>query len=88
MRDQLTVRGFGQELANAVQRLATREKISLNQAALKLLRQGAGLRDPIDQPNAPQRAIEELHGAWTPEESAAIDRAISDFSAIEAGMWE
>ena len=40
---QLTVHGFDDELSAAVRRLAKREGISLNQAALKLLRKGAGL---------------------------------------------
>ena len=43
--NQLTVRGFDDELSAAVIRLAKREGISLNQAALKLLRKGAGLTD-------------------------------------------
>ena len=41
--NQLTVRGFDDELNDHLQRLARREGISLNKAALKLLRKGAGL---------------------------------------------
>ena len=44
--NQLTVRGFDDELAERIQRLAKRDGTSLNQAALKLLRKGAGLADP------------------------------------------
>ena len=43
--NQLTVRGFDDELSAAMQGLARREGISLNQAALRLLRKGAGLTD-------------------------------------------
>ena len=42
---QLTVRGFDDELAEAIRQLARRDGTSLNQAALKLLRRGAGLPD-------------------------------------------
>ena len=42
---QLTVRGFDDELSSAIQGLAQREGISLNKAALRLLRKGAGLAD-------------------------------------------
>ena len=42
---QLTVRGFDDDLERAIRQLARRERISLNQAALKLLRRGAGLPD-------------------------------------------
>ncbi len=41
--EQLTVRGFGDDLAERIQRLAIREGKSLNQTVLKLLRKGAGL---------------------------------------------
>ena len=43
--NQLTVKGFDDELDAIMRRLARQEGISLNQAALKLLREGAGLRD-------------------------------------------
>ena len=42
---QLTVRGFDDELAEAIRQLARRDGTSLNQAALKLLRRGADLSD-------------------------------------------
>ena len=42
---QLTVRGFDDDLERSIRQLARREGISLNQAALKLLRRGAGLPD-------------------------------------------
>ena len=41
--NQLTVRGFDDELAERIRRLAKQDGTSLNQAALKLLRKGAGL---------------------------------------------
>ena len=41
--NQLTVRGFDDELSDRLRGLARREGISLNQAALRLLRKGAGL---------------------------------------------
>lgn len=40
---QLTLRGFDADLERALRRLARQEGISLNQAALKLLRKGAGV---------------------------------------------
>ena len=53
---QLTVRGFDAELADSIRRLARQERISLNQAVLRLLRRGAGLADDqasVD-PSAPR----------------------------------
>ena len=40
---QITLRGLEPELEAAVRRLAVQEGISLNKAALKLIRMGAGL---------------------------------------------
>ena len=40
---QLTVRGFDDELSECIRREAEQEGISLSKAALRLLRQGAGL---------------------------------------------
>ena len=88
MKNQLTIRGFGEEVAGSVRRLATREQISLNQAAIKLLRQGAGLSGPFGPPIASRRPIEDLFGAWTQEDAAVLERALADFSAIEADMWQ
>ena len=42
---QLTIRGLGDELTRAIRRLANRDDTSLNRAAVKLLRRGAGLAD-------------------------------------------
>ena len=43
--NQITVRGFDDELSACLRRLAKREGLSLNQAALRLLRRGAGLAE-------------------------------------------
>ena len=43
--NQITVRGGDDELSACLRRLAKREGLSLNQAALRLLRRGAGLAE-------------------------------------------
>lgn len=42
---QITVRGIDDELSACLHRLAEREGLSLNQAALRLLPRGAGLAE-------------------------------------------
>ena len=49
--NQLTVRGFDDELSASLRRLAKSEGISLNKAALKLMRKGAGLTGSKGNPN-------------------------------------
>ena len=87
MKNQLTVRGFGEDLASAVRRLAAREQISLNQAAIKLLRRGAGLSETQAPTQLPRRPIEDLFGAWTQEDADAVEDALSVFGEIDAEMW-
>lgn len=43
---QITLRGMEPELEDQVRRLAVRQGISLNKAALQLIRKGAGLSAP------------------------------------------
>ena len=84
---QLTIRGFDEELAGQIERLANREGISLNQAVLKLLRRGAGLgkKGAADTVGS---SLDSLIGTWTVEEADQVERAIEDFEGIDDAMWE
>jgi len=85
---QLTVRGFDEELAQRIRRLANREGISLNQAVLKLLRKGAGLREGKGSADTVGSSLDELIGTWTPDEADELQRALDDLEEIDESMWE
>ncbi len=85
--DQLTVRGFGDELDAAVRRLAAQEQISLNKAALRLLRRGAGLSDRADQACTVGSSLDHLIGSWSSTEADALDAALEDFGVIDESAW-
>ena len=85
---QLTVRGFDPRLARRIERLAEREGVSLNQAVLRLLREGAGLRERSKPDNVVGDALDHLIGTWTEEQAAVIDGAVADFERIDEAMWE
>ena len=85
---QLTIRGFDDELAARIRQLASREGISLNRAALRLLRRGAGLGDPNGGPDIVGASLDHLIGTWTAEEAAEMDRALGDFSHIDENIWK
>ena len=85
--EQLTVRGFGDELGAAVRRLAAREKISLNQAALRLLRRGAGLSEDAGQSGAVGRSLDRLIGSWSIEEAEEFEAALADLESIDEDAW-
>lgn len=85
--DQLTVRGFGDELGAAVRRLAAQEQISLNKAALRLLRRGAGLPDGTGRAGTVGSSLDHLIGGWSSKEADALDAALEDFGVIDESAW-
>ena len=85
--NQLTIRGFDDELAGRIRQLANAEGISLNRAVLKLLRRGAGLGERHDNANLVGDSLDHLIGTWTEEEASEFDRALEDFSRIDEEMW-
>ena len=84
---QLTVRGFDDELAERIQRLAKRDGTSLNQAALKLLRKGAGLAGPGQGPDTVGSSLDHLIGMWSEDEAAELDAALEEFELIDEAAW-
>ncbi len=84
--NQLTVRGFDDELSSAVRRLAQTEGISLNQAALRLLRKGAGLTDNKENPNAIGSSLDDLCGVWNQDEAERFDMALEIFETVDESV--
>ncbi len=85
---QLTVRGFGDELGEAMRRFAQREGVSLNQAALRLLRKGAGLSETPGVNDCVGDSLDRLIGSWSPEELDEMDAALRDLAVIDEAAWE
>ena len=84
---QLTIRGFGDELTRAIRRLANRDGTSLNRAAVKLLRRGAGLEDKKG-PDTVGSSLDHLIGTWTDAEADEFERALRHFETIDEDMWQ
>ena len=85
--NQITVRGFDEELSASLRRLATREGISLNQAALRLLRRGAGLGEGSGQANTVGDSFDQLIGSWTRADADEMDAALEEFENIDEAAW-
>ena len=85
--NQLTVRGFDDELAERIQRLAKRDGTSLNQAALKLLRKGAGLADPAQKADTVGASLDHLIGSWSDDEAAKLEAVLQEFEVIDEDAW-
>ena len=85
--NQLTVRGFDDELSAVMRGLAKREGISLNQAALRLLRKGAGITHGRGNPNAIGSSLDDLFGAWSRDEAESFDGALEVFETVDESAW-
>lgn len=85
---QLTVRGFDDELSSAIQGLAQREGISLNKAALRLLRKGAGLADDGEGRPRIGNSLDHFFGSWTQDQADELDAALKEFDKIDEEMWK
>ena len=83
---QLTVRGLGDELTRAIRRLANRDGTSLNRAAVKLLRRGAGLEETGS--DTVGSSLDHLIGTWSDAEADEIERALRHFERIDRAVWE
>ena len=83
---QLTVRGLGDELTRAIRRLANRDGTSLNRAAVKLLRRGAGLEKTGS--DTVGSSLDHLIGTWSDAEADEIECALRHFESIDRAVWE
>ena len=85
--NQITVRGLDDELSARLRRLAKREGISLNQAALRLLRRGAGLAEGADRADTVGSSFDRLIGSWTQADADEMEAALEDFETVdESGL--
>ena len=85
--NQITVRGFDDELSARLRRLAKREGISLNQAALRLLRRGAGLVESSDRADTVGASFDRLIGSWTQTDADEMEAALEEFETIDEAVW-
>jgi hypothetical protein len=85
--NQLTVRGFDPALARRIREVAKARGLSLNQAAVLLIRQGAGLA-PAEPASCVGDSMKELIGTWSREEEEEFRRAIRPFEEVDPDFWK
>jgi hypothetical protein len=85
--EQLTVRGFDQELERRLRNLAREEGISLSRAALRLLRRGAGIEEPASTDRVGTE-LDEFIGDWSHEEERAFLRAVEATETVDSDLWK
>jgi hypothetical protein len=82
---QLTVRGFDPALERRLRELAEREGLSLSQAAVKLMRRGAGLEAAAS--DVVGDSLDWLFGSWSEEDASAFDEAVRVFEELDPELW-
>lgn len=85
---QLTIRGFDLELEQRIKRLARREGISMNKAALRLLRAGAGLGDSSAGAHRIGSRLDKYVGTMSNEEARELLDSIAACERIDAEPWQ
>lgn len=89
--DQLTLRGFDAELERRLRELARERSLSLNKAAMLLMRRGAGLAPPADRPEGGRTvdaALDRFIGVWSVEEERQFLRSLAELDDIDPELWE
>lgn len=84
---QLTVRGFDKDLERRLRDVAKTRGVSLNQAVLILLREGAGLEMPRRRANTVGDSLDGLIGSWSKAEESEFLQAISVLEEIDPSLW-
>jgi len=85
---QLSLRGFGKELEKRLREIARRERLSLNKAALLLMRRGAGLVESPDSSTRVGRALDSFIGRWSEEQERRLLDSIAVCETVDESLWE
>lgn len=84
---QLTVRGFDEELESRLERVARERGLSLNKAALLLMRRGAGLTDEGQEVETVGPSLDEFVGSWESQREREVLDAVEVFEQIDDELW-
>jgi plasmid stability protein len=85
---QLTIRGFDADLERRLRLEARRGGLSLNQAALRLLRRGAGLGAEPAAAHGVGNALDHLIGSWSEADANSLQAATAVFERADEEFWK
>jgi hypothetical protein len=86
--DQLSLRGFDKELARRIRELARREHVSMNKAALLLMRRGAGLLEPGRESASVGDALDRFIGRWSAADERRLLASIAPCETVDEALWK
>jgi hypothetical protein len=85
---QLTLRGLGSELEEALRREASEKGISLNQAAVGLLRRGAGLSEKRLRRDVIGSSLDRYIGVWSDKDERRFVEVTGELERVDAELWK
>jgi len=85
---QLTVRGFDSALERQLRLEARSGGMSLNQAALRLLRRGAGLSRDRAAADEVGPALDHFIGTWSEADARKLQQATAVFERVDEEFWK
>ena len=85
--NQLTIRGFDVELEARLERVAQERGLSMNRAALLLMRRGAGLTEEGDEARTIGPSLDRFIGSWDAERERQVLEAVEHFESIDEKLW-
>lgn len=87
MLKQLTIRGFDADLERELRELARETGLSLNKAALLLMRRGAG-RAAAETAPLVGSSLDDFIGVWSRAEEEELLEAVGDLRRIDPEIWK
>jgi len=84
---QLSLRGFDPALEKALREIARSQNISLNRAAISLMRKGAGIAENRKN-DCVGESLDHLIGRWSKEEADVFLKSIQSTEQIDRAFWK
>ncbi|KAA3655694.1 MAG: antitoxin [Chloroflexi bacterium] len=84
---QLTVRGVGRKLHDALKLEANRRGVSVNRVVLALLREALGLSMKQEDSDETFHDLDHLAGTWTDEDAETFMKGVEDQRKIDEALW-
>jgi len=84
---QLTVRGVGKKLHDALKLEANRRGMSMNRVVLVLLREALGLSEKKENHDEIFHDLDHLAGTWSDKDAETFMKGVTDQRKIDEALW-
>lgn len=88
MLKQITLRGFDRRIERKIREVATRENVSLNKAALRLIERGATAEEKPEAGEKIGRSLDKFFGDMSHEEAKQLRESLKVFNVIDDEDWK